>query len=177
MSPCNLTHLPTHRCPAQIGSFGAITPFTSLLQNRLTMWDVSAAGPLAGGSLALGVLLYGLVQSMGVDPTDAAAAATLVKVPTPLFQVCGWVWGGKVCGYGSGHQLTGERLGRWSRCSRRCFRCVNRCGIDCSRCVNGCGVGNGRACCCWDLQPRPCATAGKALRHGSREPSSWYHCL
>lgn len=78
---------PTFFVPfGQIGSLGAITPFTSLLQNRSTMWDVSIAGPLGGALLAAGLLVFGLAQSAGVDPSDAAASASFISIPTPLFQ-------------------------------------------------------------------------------------------
>ncbi len=67
----------------QIGSFGAITPFASLLRNRQDLWDVAAAGPLAGGLASVSMLLLGLSQSsLGVLPKEL-----LVPVPTQLFQV------------------------------------------------------------------------------------------
>mmetsp|Transcript_30997 Transcript_30997/g.68746 ORF Transcript_30997/g.68746 Transcript_30997/m.68746 type:complete len:647 (+) Transcript_30997:142-2082(+) len=66
----------------QIGSFGAITPFTSLVKDRKTLWDVAAAGPLAGGAMSLTLLVMGL---LGSDPASVPAEA-LVPVPTPLFQ-------------------------------------------------------------------------------------------
>lgn len=66
----------------QLGSFGAITPFASLLKDRSTMWDVSAAGPLAGMLASLAVLLLGLSQSApGLLPAEL-----LVPVPTTLFR-------------------------------------------------------------------------------------------
>jgi membrane-associated protease RseP (regulator of RpoE activity) len=48
---------------AQIGSFGAITRFASVLPNRTTLFDVSIAGPLAGGLVSFGLLIMGLVLS------------------------------------------------------------------------------------------------------------------
>lgn len=66
----------------QVGSFGAITPFKSLLRNHSIMWDVAFAGPLAG-ALASGALLFmGLMYSN--DPT--IPKELLVPVPTQLFQ-------------------------------------------------------------------------------------------
>jgi membrane-associated protease RseP (regulator of RpoE activity) len=47
----------------QIGSFGALTRFESLLPNRTVLFDVAFAGPAAGGLLSLGMLLTGLVLS------------------------------------------------------------------------------------------------------------------
>jgi membrane-associated protease RseP (regulator of RpoE activity) len=48
---------------AQIGAFGAITRFASILPNRSTMFDISIAGPAAGGIVAFGLLLVGLFLS------------------------------------------------------------------------------------------------------------------
>lgn len=50
---------------AQIGAFGAITRFASVLPNRSTLFDVSIAGPAAGGLVALLMLLGGLLLSPG----------------------------------------------------------------------------------------------------------------
>lgn len=47
----------------QIGSFGGITPFQSLLKNRSDLWDVAAAGPLAGIAASTALLAIGLSQS------------------------------------------------------------------------------------------------------------------
>lgn len=66
----------------QIGSFGAITPFTSMLKDRLQLWDVAAAGPLAGVLFSASLLVLGLAQSQGGNlPAEA-----MVPVPTQLFQ-------------------------------------------------------------------------------------------
>lgn len=71
----------------QIGSFGAITPFASLLRNRKELWDVAAAGPLAGCLASVALLLLGLSQShVGLLPKEL-----LVPVPTQLFQVRNWL--------------------------------------------------------------------------------------
>lgn len=67
----------------QIGAFGGITPFGSQLKNRKEMWDVAAAGPLAGGLASLALVVIGLSQS----GSGAADAAMLVPVPASLFQV------------------------------------------------------------------------------------------
>lgn len=47
----------------QIGSFGTIDRFESLLPNRQVLFDVAFAGSAAGGVLALGMLLGGLYLS------------------------------------------------------------------------------------------------------------------
>lgn len=47
----------------QIGSFGALIRFESLLPNRQALFDIALAGPAAGGLLALLLLVVGLVLS------------------------------------------------------------------------------------------------------------------
>jgi membrane-associated protease RseP (regulator of RpoE activity) len=47
----------------QIGSFGAITRFESLLANRTVLFDISLAGPAVGGIVSLLLLIGGLLLS------------------------------------------------------------------------------------------------------------------
>jgi len=47
----------------QIGSFGAITRFESLVPSRKALFDISFAGPAAGGIASLLILFIGLVLS------------------------------------------------------------------------------------------------------------------
>lgn len=47
----------------QIGSFGAITKFASLLPNRSVLFDISVSGPAAGGIVSLIILLAGFALS------------------------------------------------------------------------------------------------------------------
>ncbi|HLO86260.1 MAG TPA: site-2 protease family protein [Nostocaceae cyanobacterium] len=47
----------------QIGSFGAITRFESLLLNRKVLFDIALAGPAAGGIVSLIMLVAGLLLS------------------------------------------------------------------------------------------------------------------
>jgi membrane-associated protease RseP (regulator of RpoE activity) len=47
----------------QIGSFGALTRFESLLPNRTVLFDVAFAGPAAGGLISFGMLFLGLILS------------------------------------------------------------------------------------------------------------------
>ncbi len=69
---------PPYFIPAiQIGSFGALTRFQSLLPNRSTLFDIAFAGPAAGGLAALGMLMAGLVLS---TPTS------LFQIPAEFFQ-------------------------------------------------------------------------------------------
>lgn len=64
-----------------LGSFGAITQFKSILPDRSAKFDVSMAGPLAGGLLSVTMLGVGLLLS-----TSPEAADDLVQVPSMLFQ-------------------------------------------------------------------------------------------
>ena len=61
----------------QIGSFGAITRFASLLPNRSTLFDIAVAGPIAGGLLSFGMLIAGLLLSH---------KGTGFEVPTEFFE-------------------------------------------------------------------------------------------
>ncbi len=47
----------------QIGSFGAITRFESLLPSRKALFDISLAGPASGGIVSLVMLILGLLLS------------------------------------------------------------------------------------------------------------------
>jgi membrane-associated protease RseP (regulator of RpoE activity) len=55
--------LPFFLPTGQIGSFGAITRFESLVPDRNVLFDVAIAGPLAGGLVSLLMLLAGLLLS------------------------------------------------------------------------------------------------------------------
>lgn len=61
----------------QIGSFGAITRFASLLPNRTALFDIAVAGPIAGGLVSFGMLIVGLLLSH---------EGTGFKVPTLFFE-------------------------------------------------------------------------------------------
>ncbi|PSB24652.1 site-2 protease family protein [Stenomitos frigidus] len=61
----------------QIGSFGAITRFESVLPNRSTLFDIAIAGPAAGGLLSLVMVVAGLLLSH---------KGSLFQVPTEFFQ-------------------------------------------------------------------------------------------
>ncbi|MDJ0579728.1 site-2 protease family protein [Crocosphaera sp.] len=61
----------------QIGSFGAITRFESLIPTRNALFDVALAGPACGGILSLILLMSGLVLSH---------EGSLFQVPTQFFQ-------------------------------------------------------------------------------------------
>lgn len=61
----------------QLGSFGAITRFASLVPNRKALFDIAFAGPAAGGLLSLLLLIIGLLLSH---------PGSLFQVPTEFFQ-------------------------------------------------------------------------------------------
>lgn len=61
----------------QIGSFGAITRFESLIPNRAVLFDIAFAGPAFGGIVSLLLLIAGLVLS---DPES------VFKIPSQFFQ-------------------------------------------------------------------------------------------
>jgi membrane-associated protease RseP (regulator of RpoE activity) len=61
----------------QIGTFGTITRFESLLPNRCALFDVALAGPAAGGLVSLSMVTIGLILSH---------PGSLFKVPTEFFQ-------------------------------------------------------------------------------------------
>lgn len=66
----------------QIGSFGAITRFESLLPNRTALFDIAFAGPAVGGVLSLLLLISGLILSHPGStfqlPTEFFRASILV---------------------------------------------------------------------------------------------------
>jgi membrane-associated protease RseP (regulator of RpoE activity) len=61
----------------QIGSFGALTRFESILPNRSVLFDIGFAGPAAGGLVALGMLILGLLLSH---------PGSLFQIPSEFFQ-------------------------------------------------------------------------------------------
>ena len=66
----------------QIGSFGAITRFESLLPNRTSLFDISFAGPATAGVISLILLISGLTLSHSGSafqlPTEFFRASILV---------------------------------------------------------------------------------------------------
>lgn len=61
----------------QIGSFGAITRFESLIPNRRVLFDIAVSGPAAGGIVALMMLVVGLLLSQ---------EGALFQLPSQFFQ-------------------------------------------------------------------------------------------
>jgi membrane-associated protease RseP (regulator of RpoE activity) len=55
--------LPFFLPTGQIGSFGAITRFESLVPDRSTLFDIALAGPAIGGVVSLAMLVVGLLLS------------------------------------------------------------------------------------------------------------------
>ncbi len=62
--------LPFFLPTGQIGSFGAITRFESLLPDRSVLFDVSIAGPATGGLISLVLLIVGLLLSKSGSGLD-----------------------------------------------------------------------------------------------------------
>jgi membrane-associated protease RseP (regulator of RpoE activity) len=69
--------LPFFLPTGQIGAFGAITRFESLVPDRSVLFDVAFAGPVAGGVISLLMLLSGLFLS---HPGGG------LEIPTQFFQ-------------------------------------------------------------------------------------------
>lgn len=61
----------------QIGSFGSIMRFESLLPNRNVLFDIAVAGPIAGGVSAFTMVILGLLLSH---------QGSLFQVPSEVFQ-------------------------------------------------------------------------------------------
>ncbi len=61
----------------EIGAFGALTNFQSILKTRNVLFDIAIAGPAAGGLLSFGLLLTGLLLSNETSQ---------FKVPTEFFE-------------------------------------------------------------------------------------------
>lgn len=61
----------------QIGSFGALTRFESILPNRSVLFDIAFAGPAVGGVVSLGMLVAGLLLSH---------PGSLFQLPSEFFQ-------------------------------------------------------------------------------------------
>ena len=64
----------------QIGLFGAVTQIKSLVRNRRDLFDIAAAGPLAGGIASLALFLTGLALS--------GSGASKVRVPLVSLPLC-----------------------------------------------------------------------------------------
>ncbi len=60
----------------QIGAFGSVTRFESLLPTRNALFDIAIAGPIAGGALSLVMLIGGLVLSQ---------PDSLFRIPSQFF--------------------------------------------------------------------------------------------
>ena len=59
---------------SQIGTFASVTAFKSMVRTRRDMFDVSAAGPIAGGVTALTLLLVGIALSTYTDDASRVRA-------------------------------------------------------------------------------------------------------
>lgn len=64
---------------SQIGTFGAVTQFKSLVRNNTDMFDVSFAGPLAAATTSLLLFAVGLAWSSGADIPKVRYAVMLAS--------------------------------------------------------------------------------------------------
>ena len=69
--------LPFFLPTGEIGSFGAITRFESLVPDRSTLFDVALAGPATGGIISVLMLVVGLFLSH---------SGSGLEIPSPFFQ-------------------------------------------------------------------------------------------
>jgi len=74
-----------------IGSFGAVIRIRSPIPDRRALFDVAAAGPLAGFAIALPVLLIGFAVAQPVDPSPAAEYGASLGPPLVLQLVAGFL--------------------------------------------------------------------------------------
>ena len=61
----------------QIGTFGAIVRFQSILPNRSALFDIAAAGPMAGIALSIAMLVFGF---------ELSTETSLFQIPTDFFR-------------------------------------------------------------------------------------------
>ena len=60
---------------SQIGTFASVTAFKSMVRSRRDMFDVAAAGPIAGGITAAALLLAGIALSSYTDEASRVRPA------------------------------------------------------------------------------------------------------
>ena len=63
---------------AQLGTFGILTRTKTLVDNRADYFDIHAAAWVASFGVSLGLFIYGLLVSVGADPSDIES-----YIPTP----------------------------------------------------------------------------------------------
>lgn len=68
----------------QLGTFGAVTQLRSLAEDRESLFDFAAAGPIAGGVVAAVFFLAGLAMSSSTG--GGGEATDLIPVPAALLQ-------------------------------------------------------------------------------------------
>jgi len=68
----------------QLGSFGSVTQIKSLLRDLKELFDVSAAGPLAGGAASLAIFAAGL--ALTAQTQQAGLSGDLIPIPPQLLQ-------------------------------------------------------------------------------------------
>ena len=78
----------------QMGCFGAISRFESIIANRLVLFDISIAGPALGGLVSFLILLGGLIFS---------ASDSVIQIPSQFFR-------GSILVGTLAHLVLGDRL-------------------------------------------------------------------
>jgi membrane-associated protease RseP (regulator of RpoE activity) len=71
--------------PPPLGSFGAVIRIRGVIPNRKALFDIAAAGPIAGFVVALPVLIAGLLRATPTPPEAIAASATGYSLGQPGF--------------------------------------------------------------------------------------------
>lgn len=72
--------------PILVGTFGAVIRIRSRIARPRVLFDVAAAGPIAGFVVALPIALYGVLTAQSYDP-DALGSAEMIAVGRPpLFE-------------------------------------------------------------------------------------------
>lgn len=66
----------------QIGTFGGVTAFKSMVRTRTDLFDVSVAGPAAGGATALLLFAVGLGLTMGGSDVQVSVGASALSIPS-----------------------------------------------------------------------------------------------
>jgi membrane-associated protease RseP (regulator of RpoE activity) len=79
--------------PVLIGTFGAVIRIRGILPHRRALFDIAAAGPLAGFAVALPVLIVGLLRA---TPLQGALPEGGVRLGSPLISLLleGWFYPG-----------------------------------------------------------------------------------
>lgn len=77
--------------PLLLGTFGAVIRMSPYIPNRRALFDIAAAGPIAGVVVALPVSFIGMMLS-SVKPAEQISGANMITLGDPLiFQLMEWM--------------------------------------------------------------------------------------